>query len=195
MECYPGNDIPSSDPTVRWPNEGLTIGNTRRRRPYDDLSMAQWVVGQATNISQVTDITMIKHMLTQLIQTMKDACSLPWPQVREAYGDCMQELEEGRLQWEDTVQWSFSRLNSGRNRAVISSVHTQATPSDTHPVNSSRSDNPRPCTYYMEGRCGSLISHPPYSHDLDSFQLRRSKRQGARGRVQQNVYYPSPTDK
>ena len=43
---------------------------------------------------------------------MRDASSLPWPAVREAYASSMHEVEEGSLAWSVSTQWVLNRLSA-----------------------------------------------------------------------------------
>ena len=72
----------------RWPNEGYTGGATKNRVGYDDLSVPQWVAGQLTNAIQIQDNDVLRSVLTQMIFTMRDASSIPWPALS------MHEVEE-----------------------------------------------------------------------------------------------------
>ena len=89
---------------LRWPNERFQGVQGRKRLAYDDLTLAQWVSGQLSNIYNIQDLSTIKHALLQMILATKDAASLPWPTVRDAWAASMHSVEEGRLGWEDTNQ-------------------------------------------------------------------------------------------
>ena len=116
---YPANEIPHVEPHMRWPNQGLIVGNSHRRWAYDDLSLPQWICGQITNIRQIQDLGLLHAMLDQVIYAMKDACRLPWHQVREAYACSMHEIEEGRLTWTDSIKWYFNRLEAERSTTIL----------------------------------------------------------------------------
>ena len=55
-----------------------------------------------------------RQALLQVILSMRDATSLPWPAVRGAWATSMHDLEEGHLGWQDTTQWSLNRLSSSQ---------------------------------------------------------------------------------
>ena len=86
---YNIHEIPSCSAQYRWPNEGINTAQGRRRLPYDELSIPQWVAGQLTNILQVCDPNTQQSMINQVIATMKDAASLPWLAARAAYAHSM----------------------------------------------------------------------------------------------------------
>ena len=54
-----------------------------------------------------------------MILATKDAVSLPWPIVCDAWAVSMHTVEDGRLGWEDTNQWSFNSLGRLRLRYEI----------------------------------------------------------------------------
>ena len=184
---YPANEIPTVDPSLRWPNQGLLVGQSSRRRGYDDLSLPQWVCGQLTNVRQVNDLQTVRAMISQMIESMKDACWMPWHQVREAYAHSMHEMEEGRLTWDDSVQWSLNRLNIDRgSNHNDQSINTER---------ASGQGEKRPCLFYIEGHCEKEPEHGVYTHDIPNLQARRARlrnsnpsAQATRGRVQQGRY-------
>ena len=91
-------------PQFRWPNEGL-ISNSHLKKPtYDDLNMAQWVLGQLNNVLLIEDNGTLRNVLTQVAMAIRDAVSLPWPAVRSAWAVSMTDIEEGRLAWTDSMQ-------------------------------------------------------------------------------------------
>ena len=95
---------------------------------------------------------MLRSVLTQVIFTMRDAASIPWPAVREAYASSMHEVEEGRLSWNDATQWSLNRLSASQVALVISrtSPHLQ---------------KGRTCKFYNENSCSHEGHHGVYKHN------------------------------
>ena len=65
--------------------------------------MARWDSGQLNNMLSVEDNTTLRCMLTQMSMAMRDAGSLPWSAVRSAWAVSMIDIEEGRLQWSDSL--------------------------------------------------------------------------------------------
>ena len=76
--------------------------------------MPQWVAGQLTNILHMQDPLTSKQALTQVICDMKDAVSLPFTAVKNAWACSMHELEEGNLSWADSTQWALNRLSASQ---------------------------------------------------------------------------------
>ena len=78
----------------------------------DDLSLPEWAVGQLTNVHQIQDPTLLRQALLQVILDLRDATSLPWQAVRDAWSHAMHDIEEGRLTWADSTQWAINRLSA-----------------------------------------------------------------------------------
>ena len=112
--CYNTHDTVSVAPEVRWPNEGFHGSNSKKRLLYDDLSMPQWVGGQLTNILHMQDQATSRQALIQVIAAMKDAVSIPFTAVKNAWACSMHELEEGNLTWNDSTQWALNRLSASQ---------------------------------------------------------------------------------
>ena len=75
-------DTPHNAPHLRWPNESCFTGTQRKRTPYDDLSLGQFVVGYINNVLETQHVDTMKHMLTELGETVKLAENLSWPIAR-----------------------------------------------------------------------------------------------------------------
>ena len=117
---YNVTDISMVGPQYRWPNEGLVSNSHVKRPAYDELSLAQWISGQLNNILLVEDNSTLKSMLTQVSMAMRDAVSLPWPAVMSAWAASMTDVEERRLNWADSLQWSLNRISNSQ-LAVLNS--------------------------------------------------------------------------
>ena len=140
---------------MRWPNEGMVGGPNKRQVAYDDLTLPQWVAGQLYNTVQISDVEKMKQVLFQVIHAMRDASSLPWPTVR--WATSMHEIEEGRLDWSQTTEWSINRLNSSQS----SLLNVQA-------VQKTQNSRLRPCRYYNDGVCSHEADHGIYKHICSS---------------------------
>ena len=149
---YNTHDSVVAPPHLRWPNEGFHSSNGKKRVVYDELSLPQWVAGQLCNIHSISDPVLVKQALSQVIFTMRDATSLPWPAVRTAWASSMHEVEEGHLSWADATQWAINRLSSSQ----IAMAHTQ--------VSNQPSTGRRPCKFFNEGSCTHENHHGSYSH-------------------------------
>ena len=145
---YNNFDTVSNPPERRWPNEGYHGSNGKKRLLYDDLSMPQWVAGQLTNILHMQDPLTSKQALTQVVCARKDAVSLPFTAVKNAWACSMHELEEGNLSWADSTQWALKRLSASQ----VSLVNAQSV------------SQKRLCRYYNEGSCSHDGHHGLYKH-------------------------------
>ena len=112
---YNLHDTVAMAPHLHWPNEGFHASNGKRRVTYDELSMPQWVSGQLSNIYAISDPTLLKQALLQVIHAMRDAVSLPLPTVRAAWASSMHQVEEGHLSWTDSTQWAINRLSASQH--------------------------------------------------------------------------------
>ena len=150
--CYNTTDTSMMSPQYRWPNEGLVSSSHNKKPPYEELNMAQWTSGQLNNMLLVEDNTILRCMLTQMSLAMRDAGSLPWPAVRSSWAVSMTDIEEGRLQWSDSLQWSLNRISSSQ-LAVLNS--TSVNPSG---------QKSKICRFYNEGNCNNESHHGVYKH-------------------------------
>ena len=97
-------------PEFWWSNEGFHGQTGKKKLTYDDLTLPQWVTGQLTNIYHIKDQTTARQALLQVTLAMKDATSLPWTTVRNAWAISMHDLEEGHLGLDNLTQWAINRL-------------------------------------------------------------------------------------
>ena len=149
---YNTHDTVSTQPHLRWPNEGFHASNGKKRLIYDELSLPQWVAGQLTNIYVMSDPTLVKQAILQMTLAMRDAASLPWAAVKSAWASSMHEVEEGSLTWGNSTQWTINRLST--SQIALAQPQPAATPSSAK----------RPCKYYNEATCSHEGHHGPYSH-------------------------------
>ena len=149
---YNTTETTTIGPSFRWPNEGLVSASHLRKPSYDDLTLAQWASGQIANILLVEDHSLSKNMLIQMAAAMRDAVSLPWPVVRSAWAVSMTDIEEGRLSWADSMQWSLNRISNSQ----LAMHNTQS----VNPLGSKT----RICRYFNEGSCSSEGHHGTYKH-------------------------------
>ena len=149
---YNTTDTTLVGPQFRWPNEGLISASRTKKPAYDELTLAQWISGQLSNVLLIDDPTLVKNVLTQVVLAMKDAVSLPWQAVRSAWAVSMTEIEEGRLGLADSTQWSLNRISNSQLAVMIS--HNA----------SSMSQKTRICKFFNEGTCTSEGHHGSYKH-------------------------------
>ena len=114
--------------------------------------MPQWVAGQLTNIHNISDPSLVKQALLQVIHSMRDATSLPWAAVRNAWASLMHEVEDGTLAWGDATQWAINRLSS--SQISMANAQTSAQPQQFKKI----------CKFYNDGSCSHDGHHGQYSH-------------------------------
>ena len=148
---YNSSDMAHTAPEFRWPNEGFHGQTGKNKVTYDDLTLPQWVTGQLTNIYHMKDQTTARQALLQVILGMKDATSLPWTAVRNAWATSLHDLEEGHLAWDNSTQWAINRLRASQ----ISMANSQV----THPTQPKKI-----CKFFNEGVCSHDSSHGGYRH-------------------------------
>ena len=146
---YSTIEMVTATPQARWPNEGCHGMNGKKRPVYDDLTMAQWVSGQLTNVYNIQDPTLLKQVLLQVIMATRDATTLPWQAVRNAWATSMHQIEEGSLQWSDTTQWSLNHISASQ----LAMTNFQTT-----------SQTKKTCKYFNEDKCTHESSHGNYMH-------------------------------
>ena len=55
---------------------------------------------------------LLHQVLTQVTLALHDVTVLPWPAGRAAWAASMTEVEEGKLTWDNTMQWALNRIGS-----------------------------------------------------------------------------------
>ena len=149
---YNTTDTTLVRPQFRWPMRAWFLHLILKKTAYDELSLAQWVAGQLSNVLLIDDPTLARNVLTQVVLAMKDAVSLPWQVVRSAWAVSMTEIEERQLGWADSTQWSLNRISSSQ-LAVMNSQNA-----------SSVSQKIRICKFFNESTCSSEGHHGSYKH-------------------------------
>ena len=149
----------NTPPHLRWPNERYNGNLGKKRILYDELTVAQWVTGQLTNVYHISDPNLAKQALLQVIQSMRDATSLPWGAVRSAWASSMHSVEEGHLGWGDTTQWAINRLSSSQ----IAMASSQA---------SQPQQSKRVCKYFNDGTYTHESHHGQYLHSAGHPEVR-----------------------
>ena len=152
---YNTTDTTTALPEYRWPNEGYHGSKGKKRVLYDDLSLSQWAVGQLTNVHQIQDPTILRQALLQVILALRDATSLPWQAVRDAWSHSMHDIEEGRLTWADSTQWAINRLSASQIAMANSQITNQGQFQGQKKV----------CRYYNEDKCSHEGNHGQFRHN------------------------------
>ena len=122
----------------------------KKRLLYDDLSMPQWVAGRL-NILPMQDHNTAEQALVQVIAAMKDAASIPFTAVKNAWACSKHELEEGNLAWGDATQWALNR--SSVSQVLMISSHSA-------PLSQKKF-----CKYLNKGSCTHDGHHGLYKYN------------------------------
>ena len=77
------------------------LGPARRRLPFDDLNMTQFVMGFIKNVNDTLDSLTRQYMLAELYDLMKLADSTSWPVAKGAFISSMHSIEDGEIAWSD----------------------------------------------------------------------------------------------
>ena len=127
------------------------------------MTVKQWIAGQLSNIYAISDLTLSRQALFQVIHTMRDAVLLPQPAVRTTWASFMHQIEMSDLTWPNSTQWAINRL-SALQVALKVIPHTRAS------CQSAR----RTYMYVNEGSCSNESHHRSYEHFI-SFCSRQGK--------------------
>ena len=112
-------------PTVsyrRWPNEGILVGQARRRSQFDDLNMTQFVMGFIKNVNYTLDSLTRQYMLAECYDLMKLADSTSWPVVKGAFISSMHSIEDGEIAWSNRTALLQRRMTQTH---VLQSIITE----------------------------------------------------------------------
>ena len=82
-----------------------------------------------------------------MVLAMKDTVLLPWQAVHPAWAVSMTEIEEGRLGWADSTQWSLNHTSNSQ-LAVMNSQNVL-----------SMSQKTKICKFFNEDTCSSERHH------------------------------------
>ena len=102
---YNTSETPHGTPHLRWPNKSCLTGPTRRRVPFDDLTLGQFVIGFVTNTLETQHPSLMRNMLLEMVETIKVAENISWP-----IATCMHRIEDETLSWNDARTLSENRL-------------------------------------------------------------------------------------
>ena len=94
---YNTSETPHGTPHLRWPNESCLMGPTRRRVPFDDLTLGQFVIGFVTNALDTQHPSLMWNMLLEMVETIKVAENISWPIAKGVFAACMHRIEDETL--------------------------------------------------------------------------------------------------
>ena len=150
-------ETPHNAPHLRWPNESCFTGTQRKRTPYDDLSLGQFVVGYINNVLDVQHVETMKHMLTELGEVVKLAENLSWPIARGAFAVSMHKIEEEAITWTDRRVLADNRLTYSQSAVFSGSVTMSPRPPNSPQI--AGGTKKIVCKWYNENSCPHNQDH------------------------------------
>ena len=87
---------------VAWPHEAILGGASRSRLSYDQLTMAQWVMGFCRNVIDEKDDKNKERMLSYMSDLMEDVSDFGWQGAKAAHAVLCCEMERGTVKWSDS---------------------------------------------------------------------------------------------
>ena len=149
-------DTPHITPHLRWPNETCVIGTARKRVTFDELSLGQFVIGFINNVMDTQHVPTMKHMLTELVETVKLAENISWPIARGAFAASMLKIEDESIAWSDTRTLADQRLTYSQSAVFAGS--TTMSPRGP-PAAGNGTIKKIACKWYNEGTCPHSADH------------------------------------
>ena len=150
-------DTPYNSSHLRWPNESCFTGTQRKRTPYDDLTLGQFVIGYINNVLETQHFDTVKHMLTELGETVKLAENLSWPIARGAFAVSMHKIEEETITWADRRVLADNRLTYSQSAVFSGSVTMSPRPQNLPQI--AGGTKKIVCKWYNENSCPHTQDH------------------------------------
>ena len=126
------------------------MGPARRRLPFDELNMTQFVMGFVKNVNDTLDSLTRQYMLAELYDIMKLADSTSWPVAKGAFVSSMHSIEDGEISWSDRNALLQRRIT--QTHAAMFSGSTAQRPSASRP-RESVSERRLICKFHRAGNC------------------------------------------
>ena len=168
---YNTTDNPTSVSYRRWLNEGILVGTARRRLPFDELNMTQFVMGYIKNVNDTLDSLTRQYMLAELYDLMKLADSTSWQVARGAFISSMHSIEDGEIAWSDRNALLQRRMTQ-THAAMFSNPTYKSSGSR---MKETSSDRKLICKFFRTGTCRETgdqhvdpITGLTYTHDQAS---------------------------
>ena len=141
---------------LHWPNESCLTGATRKRIPFDDLTLGQFVVGFFKNAMDTPNPQIARSMLNELIETVKLSENLSWPIARGAFAVAMHRIEEESISWGDSHFLAENCLTFSQSAVFSRSVTMSSKAQSTQPLTTMKRIM---CRWYNEGTCPHTQDH------------------------------------
>ena len=150
-------DTPHCPSHLHWPNESYLSGSQRKRTPFDDLTLGQFVAGFITNVLDIQHFDTMKNMLRELGETVRLAENLSWPIARGAFAISMHKIEDETLTWADARTLADNRLTY--LQSAVFSGSTTMSPQNTGSPQITGGPKKIVCRWYNEGSCPHSQEH------------------------------------
>ena len=132
---------------VKWPQDLAFIGSARKRPSYDQLSMAQWMLG-FLRIQQEDQNHVIKeNMSLYLVKLLQDTCDFGWDSAKGAHSVLLHLMQDGVLDWTN-----LKEIKKIRKRFA------QTNPQPNH-SDRARSTKQVSCNSFNKGTCNRQGDH------------------------------------
>jgi len=130
---------------VQWPQELCYIGAERRRVKYDDLTLAQWMLGFTSIITQEENPLHRANMCTYLSNISQDIVDIGFHPCKGSHAVLLCSMEEGRVNWGQPEV-----IDNMRRTYIQRCAITTATKSNKSSV---------PCAKYQTSECNYTVEH------------------------------------
>ena len=85
-----------------WSQNHILSGTSKSRVAYDNLSMAQWVVGFCAIIKDESNVQTKNNMLSYVADLMEDCHDLGWQSAKGAHAVVLCHMEENKVNCDET---------------------------------------------------------------------------------------------
>ena len=122
---YNVSDTPLAPPHLCWPNESCLTGAAWKKKPFDDLSFYQFIIGFVYNALDTPHADTSCRMVIELVETAKLAENLSWPIAQGAFAASMHQLEDQQITWQDSRTLADNRFTYSQ-AAIFSGSQTMS---------------------------------------------------------------------
>ena len=84
---------------VKWPQDLAFVGSMRKRPTYDQLTMAQWLLGFMRIRQEEQNAMVREHMADYVTELLQDACDYSWESAKRAHSVLLHRMQDGVVDW------------------------------------------------------------------------------------------------
>ena len=107
---------------INWPHDFCTVLNGKQP-VYDDLNIYQWAQGYIFCVLDEQNSQIRENMLKHFTSVLQDAIELSFPAAKRAHGVVLQEIEKGKIDWNQLDQ--IEKIRSRNAQKVIGNPNPQ----------------------------------------------------------------------